>query len=140
MDLTPILARLQDQLGGFKKVGSAADLDAIGQGVIPAPSCYLVPMSESAEESSLLGAYEQRLTVGFSVILVCANKRDATGEAALAHLEGLRAQIKAALLNWSPQPEIGEPVRFSAGHLLRFDDGLLWWSDDFNVNSYWRSE
>ncbi len=139
MDLSPILDRLKSQLTGFKAIGSAADLEAIGHGVIPIPSCYLVPMSESAEDNDLLGGYEQRLSVGFSVILATSNRRDAVGAAALADLEALRSMIRVALVGWPPEPALGEPVRYLSGSLLRFDDGLLWWADEFRVTSYLRS-
>ena len=139
MDTAPILTQLQARLTGFKLVGSAADLDAIGNGVVPSPSCYLVPISESAEDNELVGGFEQRLTVGFSVVIVCANRRDATGAAALAGLEALRAEVRAALLAYAPDPALGEPCRFTAGHLLRFDDGLLWWADEFRVTTFLRS-
>ena len=140
MDLVPVLTRLQTQLTGFKQVGSAADLDAIQNSVAPTPSCYLVPMSESGEDNALIGGYEQRLTVGFSVIVVSANKRDATGAAASAALEPLRKRIKAALVNWAPEQDIGEPIRFASGSLLRFADGQLWWADEYRVTTYERSD
>lgn len=139
MDLSPVLARLKSQLTGFVLVGSAADLDAVGNGVVAAPSCFLLKLSESAEDSQLLGVVDQRLTVGFSVIVVSANLRDATGAAAVAGLEALRAQIRTALLGWVPDPAVGEPVRFSSGALLRFDDAKLWWADEFRVTTYLRS-
>ena len=138
MDLSPILARLKIKLTGFKKVGSSADLDAIGNGVVPVPSCYLIPRSESAEDSELIGGFEQTQVVGFSVILVAANLTDPTGAAALAGLEALRNKIKGALLAWAPEPEIGEPIRFSSGELIKFENSRLWWADEFRVTTYLR--
>ncbi len=143
MDLTPILARLEDQLmgqpGGFKKIGGAADLEAIGNGVVPTPACFVVPMRESADDNATFGQFEQRVTVGFSVVLAASNRRDATGAAALAGLEPLRRQIKAAIVGWAPEADFGEPVHFSGGSLLSFADGLLWWADEFRVVTYERS-
>ena len=140
MDLAIIIDRLKNRLTGFKMIGGAADLDAIGSGVVPKPSCYVVPASESAEDIDLVGGvFEQRITVGFSVILASANQRDATGHAALHGLDPLRRQIKSALNGWTPQHETGEPVCFTSGALLRFDDGLLWWGDDYRVVTYERT-
>lgn len=138
MDLAPVLTRLKSQLVGFKLIGSGADLEAIGNGFVPNPSCYLVPTSESAEDNLLIGAFEQRLTVGFSIILAVANQSDVTGAAALVDLQTLRQQIKASIVAWAPDPVIGEPVHFASGSLLRFGDGLLWWADEFRVVTYER--
>ena len=48
------------------------------------------------------------------------------------------AKIKAALNRWVPDPTNGEVVRFDAGALVRFDDGLLWWLDEYHVLTYER--
>ncbi len=139
MNLSPILERLKSQLVGFKEIGSAADLEAVSSTRVPVPSCYLLLLSDSADENITMGAFEQRVTVNFAVILVASNRRDAAGAAAMNELEPLRAQIKAALIGWAPEPLTGEPVNFSAGRLLQFEDGLLWWAEEFRVRTYLRS-
>ena len=57
---------------------------------------------------------------------------DATGDAATAELSALRAKVRAALLNWTPD-ELpgGEPFRFSRGGLLSFKNAILWWQDQY---------
>ena len=138
MNISPILDQLKSQLTDFVVIGGAADLEAIDNDAPPAPSCFLVKMAEQAEDNELIGGFEQTLSVSFSVILAVSNVADAAGGEAMGDLEPLRNQVKAALLNWAPEPEIGEPVRFSGGHLLRFTDGLLWWADEFRVTTYLR--
>ncbi len=138
MELAPIVARLESQLSGFKKIGGAADLEAIGNGVVPTPSCYVVMTRETASDIDLVGGYEQAITVGFGVVIAVANRFDATGGAAIDVLDALRKQIKAALNRWVPDPTNGELVRFDGGALVRFDDGLLWWLDEYHVLTYER--
>ena len=138
MELAPIVARLESQLSGFKKIGGAADLEAVGNGVVPTPSCYVVMTRETASDIDLVGGYEQAITVGFGVVIAVANRFDATGGAAIDVLDALRKQIKAALNRWVPDPTTGEVVRFDAGALVRFDDGLLWWLDEYHVLTYER--
>ena len=138
MELAPIVARLESQLSGFKKIGGAADLEAIGNGVVPTPSCYVVMTRETASDIDLVGGYEQAITVGFGVVIAVANRFDATGGAAIDVLDALRKQIKAALNRWVPDPTNGQVVRFDAGALVRFDDGLLWWLDEYHVLTYER--
>ena len=138
MELAPIVARLEAQLEGFKKIGGAADLEAIGNGVVITPSCYVVPTRETASDIDLVGGFEQAITVNFGVVIAVANLRDATGGAAIDVLDALRKQIKAALNRWIPDPTNGEVVRFESGALVRFDDGLLWWLDEYRVLTYER--
>lgn len=140
MDLEPIVARLQTTTAVFRRVGGAADLAAIESGPPLAPACYVMPLAEEAlEDIPLLGGFAQALGVVFGVVVLCANRRDARGEAVCADLRPLRQALRAALLGWSPEPDVGEPVHFAGGRLLRFDDGLLWWIDEFRVKTYWRS-
>lgn len=138
MDLSPILARLQDQLTGFKRIGSAADLESLGHGAAPTPAAYLLPLAESAEDNALIGGFDQRLSVQFAVIVAVSNKQDAAGAAAMGDLEPLRAQIHSALLGWAPDASTGEPVGFVSGHLVSFENAQLWWMDEFHVTTYWR--
>ena len=138
MELAPIVARLEAPLEGFKKIGGAADLEAIGNGVVTTPSCYVIPTRETASDIDLVGGFEQAITVGFSVVIAVSNLRDATGGAAIDVLDALRKQIKSALHRWVPDPTNGEAVRFDSGALVRFDDGLLWWLDEYRVLTYER--
>lgn len=134
MDLTPILNRLQEQLTGFRLVGTAVDLDAVLSGGVPvAPAAYLVPLSESGGDNSISSDAIQELNVSFAVILVVSNRRDATGAAAVADLESFRALVRDALRGWSPDADTCGPVLFSSGRVLLFDDGLLWWTDEFQL-------
>lgn len=138
MELAPIVARLEAQLEGFKKIGGAADLEAIGSGVIPSPSCFVVMTRETASDIDLVGGFEQAISVSFGVVIAVTNRFDATGGAAIDVLDSLRKQIKAALNRWMPDPTNGEVVRFDSGALVRFEDGLLWWLDEYRVLTYER--
>ena len=136
MDLSPIVARLRAQLTGFLAVGSAADLDAVGNGVVPAPSCYLVPVGEVAQPNGITGGFTQRVDVSFMVVIVSRNLVDATGAAALAGLEVLRHAVKAALVGWAPDAGNGDQVEFVSGDLVRFEQQLMWWADNFKFSTW----
>ncbi len=139
MDLDLIIARLKAQLAGFKSVGGAADLAAAMAGAVVAPSAFVVPLADSAQPNRALGYHEQLVTLAFGVILVVANRRDALGAAALTELKPLRDQVRAALAGWAPTSE-GLPVEITGGRLLNIDpDGRLWWSDEFTLQTYYRS-
>ncbi|MEO8120461.1 MAG: hypothetical protein ABI606_14235, partial [Rhodoferax sp.] len=63
-----------------------------------------------------------------------------TGAPGVLDLAALRRQVKSALIGWVPDTETGEPVLFLGGQLVQFEgDGRLWWSDEFHLKSYYRS-
>lgn len=138
MDLSPVVARLKEALVGFVAIGSAADIEAIGNGPVFTPSAFVAPMSESAEVDGEVGPFDQRVTTLFSVILVVSNVSDETGAAALGGLQAMRDQVMQALLGWSPDAEFGEPIYYHGGDLGRFADSQMWWVDRFTVANYLR--
>lgn len=141
MDVTFAITRLITRMAGLglKTIGGSADLDAAMEGTVSVPSLYVMPLAESADANILIGANAQRITQAFGVVLVVANRRDATGKAALQDLAALRTPLRDALVGWAPVPENGEQIQYSAGRLLKFDDGRLWWADDFALKTYYRS-
>lgn len=138
MDVSTVVSRLKEKLNGFKLIGGVADLDASSKGVIVTPACFVLPTRESAVDIDQVGAFEQALTIGFGIAIAVSSRRDPVGAAALDYLDDLRKQIKAALNAWVPQPENGEPVRFESGSLVRFEDGVIWWLDEYRVVTYER--
>lgn len=137
MDLNPVIARLRLQMTGLKAVGGSADLAAAVELAPATPALYVVPLAERADPGTLVNVARQCVHQTFGVILVVSNRRDATGAASLTDLEGLRLQLRTALLGWVPVPAEGWPCEFSAGRLLRWDDGRLWWSDEWSVDTWW---
>ena len=140
MDLSPILARLKTQLTGLKSVGVSADLDAAIDGVVAMPSAFVFPLAEGASDMGMLSSTGQRIVQTFGVVHVLSNRRDAQGSAALVDLATLRDNLRSALVGWVPDAATGEAVIFTGGRLLRMDgDGRLWWTDEFQLISYYWS-
>lgn len=133
MDLTPVIARLRTTLTGIKSIGGAAELEAAAAIAPAPPAAFVLPLAERASESGLTGTHWQEITQTFGVVLVVANRRDATGAASLTDLAGLRLQLRSALMGWVPAPAEGRPVCYLGGRLLRWDDGRLWWTDEWSV-------
>lgn len=140
MKLPLAIARLKDRASLFKSHGGAADLDAAMQGRLPLlPALFVMPLADRAELSQNTGVHSQYITRAFAVVQVLDNRNDATGKNALNVLDDFNAQVRDVLVGWVPDPDVGEPVQFTGGRVLRFDDGRLWWSDEFQVSGYYRS-
>ncbi|MFM2056043.1 MAG: hypothetical protein RLY71_428 [Pseudomonadota bacterium] len=139
MDLDPIITRLRAQLANVKSVGGAAELGAALDNTPAVPAVYVVPLAERALPPERLGPHQQQIDQTFGTLLVVANRRDATGAASLVDLKALRGQVRAALMGFVPVPAEGEPCAYVGGRLLKWDDGRLWWSDEWQVATLWRS-
>lgn len=138
MDLSPIIARLVAATSGFKQIGALADLAAADGVLIVAPAAYVVPLGESPSEDLTVDNPPQQLViVSFSVILVLANRRDSSGEKALADLQAWRDKIKAALYGWEISSSMHDPILYQGGQLIRFADGVLWWADEFSTRTFY---
>lgn len=140
MKLSLAIARLKDQAPLFKSHGGAADLDAALQGSLPLlPALFVMPLADSAELSQNTGVHSQYITRAFAVVQVLSSRNNASGHSALIVLDDLNEQVRDVMVGWVPDPTVGEPVQFTGGRVLRFDDGRLWWSDEFQVSGYYRS-
>lgn len=140
MQMSQVIARLKAQATKFTSHGGAADLDAALKSSLPIlPALFVMPLVDGAQLSKNTGVHSQYITRAFAVVQVLSNVRDATGKAALFDLDAANAQVRAALIGWVPDPTVGEPVQFTGGRVLKFEDGRLWWSDEFQVSGYYRS-
>lgn len=140
MQLSLVIARLNDRTPSFKKGGGAADLDAALKGKLHnLPAWFVMPLTEAAQPSRRTGVHSQYITRAFAVVQVLSNVRDMVGNSALVELDDAKEEVRAALIGWVPDPEVGEPVQFTGGRVLKFEDGRLWWSDEFQVSGFYRS-
>ncbi|WP_306603929.1 hypothetical protein [Azonexus sp.] len=138
MNLKPIKDRLVAvKPAGVRKVGSAADLAALKSGRVPAPALYLLPMDEQAGKMNVASDTIVRVAAGFAVVFAVKNCSDGDGGAAIDDLEPFRDAVKIALHGWSPDTYL-DPVEFSSGRLMSFDDGVVFWMDEYRTAYYMR--
>lgn len=134
-----IQARLSSQVATLKKVGGSADLTSAQQDLKnKLPAAYVVENRETPGPNEIVTLVSQRNATRFSVVLALQNLRDPRGEAAQQALRPIRVSIITALLGWPPGPEY-DVCLFGGGRLLKLDDGVLWWQDDFVTSLYLRS-
>ena len=140
MWLQDVIARLKAQVTGMREIDGASSLDAAMRGAVSCPSAYAIPLTETGRELAHTGPVDQLITVLFGVLIVLDTARTAQGLDVLIELEAKRLQVRAALVGWVPDDETGEPVTFVGGELVQFQgDGRLWWSDEFLLTTYYRS-
>ncbi len=140
MWLQDVIARLKAQVTGMREIDGASSLDAAMRGAVSCPSAYAIPLTETGRELAHTGPVDQLITVLFGVLIVLDTARTAQGLDVLIELEAKRRQVRQALVGWVPDEDTGEPVTFAGGELVQFQgDGRLWWSDEFVLTTYYRS-
>ena len=140
MWLQDVIARLKAQVTGMREIDGASSLDAAMRGAVSCPSAYAIPLTETGRELAHTGPVDQLITVLFGVLIVLDTARTAQGLDVLIELEAKRRQVRQALVGWVPDDDTGEPVTFAGGELVQFQgDGRLWWSDEFVLTTYYRS-
>jgi len=140
MWLQDVIDRLKQQVTGMREIDGASSLDAAMRGAVSCPSAYAIPLTETGRELAHTGPVDQLITVLFGVLIVLDTARTALGMDVLIELEAKRHQVRQALVGWVPDEDTGESVTFAGGELVQFQgDGRLWWSDEFVLTTYYRS-
>lgn len=134
------LQRLKAHMPGMREIDGASSLDAAMRGLVSTPSAYLIPLTETGKEMAHTGPVDQDITVLFAVLIALDAARSASGMDVLRELHTRRGQVRQALVGWVPDQDTGEPVTYAGGELVQFQgDGRLWWSDEFLLSTYYRS-
>ncbi len=134
------IGRLKAQVTGMREIDGASSLEAAMRGAVATPSLYLIPLTETGRELAHTGPLDQQIAVLFAVLFALDTARSAQGMDVLVELHTHRSQVRAALVGWVPDDETGEPVTFVGGELVQFQgDGRLWWSDEFVLTTFYRS-
>lgn len=132
MNLAPIIAEIRTVCTVFKAVGGVAEFDAAADGVKTTPACYVVPLSEQAEDNQQLYGNLQRVNVDFGVCIIVKHARAA--EEMLNDLESLRSSVSSALIGKTLTTESNSmPIQFTGGQVLDFQPGLMWWQDGYRT-------
>lgn len=132
MRMAPVVTQLQNNTTLLKDIGGAAEFAAI-ENLQRLPAAYVIPAQETASRNTLSSnAVHQRITSGFSVVIVVSNKRDAVGGAANEDLDSIITEVRAALLGWQhADADIG--TTYAGGGLLGMADGMVIWSEQFST-------
>ena len=94
---------------------------------------YVVPLSDTARPSEIIGVPRQVAASRVAVIVAVTNARDPRGAEAATELERVRDMVRAALLGWKGGGA-WTPASFRAGRLLHFAGNTIWWQDEYEAD------
>ncbi len=125
--------RISDQAGAlFTRVGAVAEFEAIAALPRSTPCAFVLPVSERALPSDVIGAQFQLHDCDLQVTYITRHAGDASGAAAADALTPLRQAVAAAIVGWNPPDCVGR-IQFVQGSLVEFIDNATVWQDDFTV-------
>ncbi len=139
MDLSSVVARLQERLSDLRlrEIAQAPGLDDAMRSNKAAPAVYVLPLSErgiALDHTGPVDQIEHRLFAVLMVLAIGSSK-------GLVDLATLRLRTKKALVGWVAEQDPGEPITFQGGELVHLPgNGTQWWSDEFLMIGYFRSE
>jgi len=122
-------------LGGAADL-SSAQIDANNT----FPVAYVIPLADRAGSNSSGTTFvRQRVETRFGVLLGVKSLKDAVSRQNLNNLTPVRKAIQSALIGWMPAGS-DDLVTYGSGKLLKIQDGVLWWQDEFITAFYLRSQ
>jgi hypothetical protein len=136
MDSAAVIARLQDQVPTLRRVGIAADLQAVFDGKLAdqtGPSAFVVAASErGGRPSAVAGAYIQPTSETIAVVIMLREISNRAGDKAADELETIKAAVKAAITGWKPAGAFA-PYALSSGAIIAFKPGYIAWGYEFTA-------
>lgn len=128
-----LIARIKSSVPALLDVFTGADLAALKEGQpLRSPTAFVFMLNEAGGANRYMtGAVAQKRSQQVAVVLAVRNVRDATGAKAQLDVDGLRAQVDAALFGWSPNAAIYDPLTFQRGGLVELSNGWIWWQDEY---------
>lgn len=128
-------ARIQAECSDvIRQIGGAAAFDSAVKSIRSKPAVFVIPLAERPNEPPTAAQFSQLVEVASGIVIAVSNKADSRGDASRESLIVVRRAVSAALLGWVPAGCLSG-LAFGGGHLLRLEDGLLWWQDDY-VTTY----
>jgi hypothetical protein len=127
--LGPIIAELK--AAGYGQVEGLFEFAQLKSPPRNLPALYVIPNRTDAQGAPRLGAYDQKLTFGFSVVIVMALPARSTAGVSEQLRDELR-RVNDALFGWQ-HPEAASGCYLAAGLLLDLDAATLSWRQDFTT-------
>lgn len=127
--LAPIVAQLK--AAGYGHVEGLFEFAQLKSPPRSLPALFVIPNRTEARGEPRIGAYDQKLSFGFSVVIVMAVQARDPGRASEQLKDEVR-RVNHALFGWQ-HPEAASGCFIGGGILLDLDAGALSWRQDFNT-------
>ncbi|WP_336958749.1 phage tail terminator protein [Sphingobium aquiterrae] len=131
----PIVERLQ--AAGCKSVEGVVEFADRTIEPRALPAHFVVPTNESAAPNRMTGVVDQKITVGFTIMLAIAAGRSTGAISEALKTEGDR--IKAAIVGWK-HPGATGPTEYAGGQLVSTDARVIAWAFRFTCSYHLRKE
>lgn len=134
MNSAAVVERLQDRVPALRRVGIAADLQAVLKAKVAdqtGPSAFIVAASErGGRPSAVAGAFVQPTSETIAVVILIREVSNRAGDKAADELESIKADVKAALAGWKPADGFS-PYALASGAIIAFAPGYVAWGYEF---------
>lgn len=121
MDINAVVTHLREHCPLFsRRVGAGLDLDAVLEGLeLPVPSASAIFAGDDAEPNRLQTGVMQDVVDELHILAIVANV-DEPGQAAVATVSQVRAELLRALAGWCPG-ERYEPLEYRGSDVVKVD-------------------
>lgn len=136
ISLNNVITALRQRVAYFdQRVAAAADISAVTDETFPVmPCCYVMAQPDQAEENNSGHEIRQKLTLGFSVVVIVANSPDGRGGQAYTEMEGVRQDLWQALLNWQADQGF-DPLEYAGSQFIDLNPHRLIWQFTFKTKT-----
>lgn len=135
MRIGPVIDKL-DGLKAFRQVDGALAMADLRQALKSAPAAFVIPTAERAGENRLAGAHDQKIDVGFTVVVAIAAAARAA-DSVPESLHELTAAVRDALTGWT-HPDMSSATEYGGGQIINLTGGYLFWRLDFRARYHFR--
>ena len=128
---------LKDSVAGIEELEEAFNTT---QAKLRTPAAFAILLEESAGRNELMNAIEQRVTVGFAIVLAIENTlnpRGVVGGGYKSNLQTVRELVFDKIMDYQSDAKY-DPAEYSRGRLVKIQDGTLWWQEEFTTAYYRR--
>lgn len=125
------IARIKAQCPIFAEVDHVLTSPA----AYPYPAALICPVRNKAAEPNVMiaGAMAQDVQITMGIYVVLERRQNGAADYGAADkFDTACAQLRAALVNWSPSGAI-EPVTYGGGEMAPYGDGVVTWREDFHT-------
>lgn len=132
--LTPIVEQLRR--AGAKSVDGLLEFSKQATAPRLLPAYFVVPTRETASPNNLSGGRDQKVDVGFSVIIVLEGRQRRADLVAEDLAEAITF-VTDALVGWT-HPQASKPTDYAGGELLSADGTTVEWRVGFTARYHLR--